>query len=300
MIYDCAIVGGGPAGLNAALVLGRARRTVALFDDNRPRNAVTHASHGYLTRDGIEPAEFRRIAYEEVLKYPSVQHWPVEATAIRKTNQGFEISTMTGELVQARKLILAAGLKEIFPDIEGLRDFYGKSLFNCPFCDGWEMRDKPLVVVSQDPGVYHLTKMLYNWSRDLIVCTNGHSILDNEQKGKLESKGIAVIESPLAAFYGQDGILEQVRFADGTHIERSGGFIMSKLVSKAAFAEELGYDKTNLGGIVADANCRSTVTGLYAAGDAAYVGPSQLIIAAASGSRAAAAVLGDLVEEEFS
>jgi thioredoxin reductase len=110
MIYDCAIIGGGPAGLNAALVLGRARRNVALFDHNKPRNAVTHASHGFLTRDGVTPAEFRRVAYEEVLKYPSVEHHPVEVTDIRKLNAGFLISTHEGEQIQARKLLFASGL----------------------------------------------------------------------------------------------------------------------------------------------------------------------------------------------
>ncbi|MFD2170336.1 NAD(P)/FAD-dependent oxidoreductase [Tumebacillus lipolyticus] len=300
MMYDCAIVGGGPAGLNAALVLGRAGRTVALFDNNQPRNGVTHASHGFITRDGIQPAEFRRIAYEEVMRYPSVTQREDEVTDIRKLENGFEIKTLAGESAQARKLIVAAGLKEIFPDIEGLHDFYGKSLFNCPFCDGWELRDQPLVIVSEDARVFHLTKMLYNWSKDLIVCTNGHAPFTEEQKNLLESKGIQLIETPVEAFEGQDGLLEQVRFADGTSILRSGGFIGPKWVAKAAFANRLGYETTNHGGIVADEMGRSSVPGLYAAGDAAYVGPSQVIYAAASGSKAAMAVCADLFEEDFS
>ncbi len=166
MILDCAIIGGGPAGLNAALLLGRARRTVALFDNNQPRNAVTHASHGFLTRDGVTPAEFRRIAYEEVLRYPTVEHLPLKVTEIRKLQNGFEIITDI-ERIQSRKLLVTTGLKETLPDIPGIKELYGKSLFYCPYCDGWELRDQPLIVLSENPNVYHIARLLYKWSRDL-------------------------------------------------------------------------------------------------------------------------------------
>lgn len=299
MSYDCAIVGGGPAGLSAALVLGRARRSVALLDNSQPRNGVTHASHGFVTRDGIQPAEFRRIAYEEVLRYPSVRHWPAEVIDIRGTDHGFALRTSSGERVQSRKLILAAGLKEVFPEIEGLRDFYGTSLFNCPFCDGWELRDQPLVIMSDHPGVFHTVKLLLNWSRDLVLCTNGHDILTAEQRQQLASRGIRVVTTPVAAFAGRNGVLERVRFTDGTRIERSGGIIVPTLLPNAGFDEALGYQTAQNGGIVTDALGRTTAAGVYAAGDAAYVMPSQLIYAAASGSKAAMAVMADLTEEDW-
>lgn len=299
MIYDCAIIGGGPAGLNAALVLGRARRSVALFDDNQPRNAVTHASHGFITRDGVTPAEFRRIAYEEVLRYPSVKQWKLAVTDISKVENGFNIWTQTGEQLQAKKLIIATGLKEIFPDIPGLAQYYGSSLFNCPYCDGWELRDKPLVVVSEDPGVFHMVKILYNWSKDLIVCTNGPAHFTEEQGKILLSRNIRVIEQPIAAFLGNEGLLEQVEFVDGTRVSRSGGFITPKWIPKSVFGANLGSEVTEFGGILTDALGRSTVRGLYAAGDASYVMPSQLIYAAADGSKAAVGVNLDLTDEDF-
>jgi thioredoxin reductase len=297
MIYDCAIIGGGPAGLNAALVLGRARRSVALIDNNQPRNAVTHASHGFITRDGIAPAEFRRIAYEEVLRYPSVKHWQTEVATVNKTEYGFEMFTSSGDFVQARKLILATGVKEIFPEIEGFYPLYGKSLFNCPYCDGWELRDQPLVVVSEYPTAFHTAKLLLNWSKDVVLCTNGHASLSDQQKEWLESMEITVIEQPIAAFIGQNGLLEQVRFTDGTHILRAGGFVTPKFVQKASFGEILGCEMTELGGVRTDEFGRSSVTGLYAAGDASYFMPSQLIYAAADGSRSAVGVNMDLMEE---
>lgn len=296
---DCIIVGGGPAGLSAALVLGRARRSVVLIDDNRPRNAVTHASHGFLTRDGIRPNEFRRIASEEVLKYPSVEHRQVEVADVFRQADGFEIVTKTGEQVRAKKLILATGLKEVFPEIKGLHDFYGKSLFNCPYCDGWEWRDRPIVLLSEDSTIFHMAKLLYNWSQDLIVCTNGKPLLSVEDQKVLESKNIRIIETPVVAFEGQNGLLEQVVLADGRRIERSGGFVIPKWQPKADFSKQLEYAMTEYGGIVTDAMGRSTVAGLYAAGDAAYVRPSQLIYAASDGCKVAITVNTDLSEELF-
>ncbi|WP_410768866.1 NAD(P)/FAD-dependent oxidoreductase [Fontibacillus sp. BL9] len=299
MNYDCAIVGGGPAGLNAALVLGRARKSVALFDDSQPRNGVTHASHGFLTRDGIKPAEFRRIAYEEVLGYPSVRHFEVQVTDLRKNEHGFVIRTASGEPVYASKVILAAGLKEVLPEIKGISQFYGKSLFNCPFCDGWELRDQPLVVLAETPEAFHKVKLLHNWSADLVMCTNGNDILTEEQRLEFASKGIVIMEAPITEFSGRNGLLERVHFSDGSQLERSGGFIAPTLIPNARFHEALGYQTEPDGGIVTDAMGRTAIAGLYAAGDSAYVMPSQLIYAAASGSKTAAAVVADLTEEAW-
>ncbi|KEO77924.1 NAD(P)/FAD-dependent oxidoreductase [Paenibacillus polymyxa] len=299
MLYDCAIIGGGPAGLNAALVLGRARRSVALIDNNRPRNAVTHASHGFITRDGVTPAEFRRVAYEEVLRYPSVHHLQTEVVSITKNVSGFEVLDSSGFRVQARKLILATGVKEIFPKIEGFYPLYGKSLFNCPYCDGWELRDQPLVLVSESAAIFHTAKLLLNWSKDLIVCTNGHASLSDQQKERLQSKGIVIMEQPVAAFIGHNGKLEHVRFTDGIQVPRIGGFVTPQFVQSAPFGEHLGCERTESGGIKTDEAGRTSIPGVYAAGDSSYFMPSQLIFAAADGSRTAASVNMDLTEEDF-
>lgn len=300
MYYDCAIVGGGPAGLNAALVLGRARLNIALIDHNQPRNGVTHASHGFLTRDGIKPEAFRQIGYEEVLRYPSVHHLQAEVISIYRTHHGFALQTSLGEPVHARKVIVAVGLKEVFPQIEGLRDFYGKSLFNCPFCDGWELRDQPIVIISEQPEVFHKAKLLYRWSRDIILCTNGHEAnVTFEQRQQLAARGVQVIDTPIAHLSGRNGMLEQVHFTDGTNLERSGGFVSPTFIPHARFEGTLGYRTDQNGGIHTDTMGRTTAPGVYAAGDSAYVMPSQLIFAAASGSKTAMAVLADLTEESW-
>jgi thioredoxin reductase len=299
MIYECAIIGGGPAGLNAALVLGRARRSVALIDNNQPRNAVTHATHGFITRDGITPSEFRRIAYRELLNYPSVHHLQTEIVSVNKTAMGYEVVDISGIRIRTKKLIVATGVKEIFPHIEGFNSFYGKSLFNCPYCDGWELQDQPIFVVSENPSIFHMAKLLFNWSKDLVVCTNGLTLLSEEQKKQLQSKGITMIEKPILAFTGQNGRLEHIRFTDGTSTARTGGFVMPQFVQSAPFREQLGYEMTKSGGIKTDESGRTSIPGLYSAGDASYVKPSQVVFAAADGSRIAMTVNMDLTEEEF-
>lgn len=177
MILDCAVIGGGPAGLNAALVLGRSRRKTILFDDNKPRNTVTSESHGFITRDGINPQELKRIAQEELSNYPDVRTENKRVHRINKENSLFKVETESGKVYSAKKIILATGFQEVLPDIPQVKDFYGKSLFNCPFCDGWELRDRPLAVVADDHKAFHLAKLVSNWTHDLIVFTNGKEVI---------------------------------------------------------------------------------------------------------------------------
>lgn len=298
MIYDCAIIGGGPAGLNAALVLGRARRRVALLDSNRPRNAVTQASHGFITRDGVTPAEFRRIAYEEVLRYPLVDHVRTEVMALNRTASGFEVLDSSGHRLQARKVILATGVKEVFPEIEGFYPLYGKSLFNCPYCDGWELQDQPLVIVSESPSVFHMAKLLLNWSKDLVVCTNGKVPLPEEQIQRLQSLDIAVMEQPVAAFVGKEG--QQAGSLRGRNADSAVRRLRdASLGGKRSVRRTVGLGQDGIGRDQDGSRGRTSIPGLYAAGDASYFAPSQVVFAAADGSRTAMSVNMDLTEEDY-
>ncbi|MFD0678944.1 MULTISPECIES: NAD(P)/FAD-dependent oxidoreductase [unclassified Paenibacillus] len=299
MQYDCAIIGGGPAGLNAALVLGRARRNIILFDNNKPRNAVTHESHGFITRDGVKPSEFRMIAHQEISRYPSVEIANQEITSVSKDNDIFQLMTREGRTVEAKNIILATGLKEILPDISGIHDFYGTSLFSCPYCDGWELRDKPLVIISEGHNIFHMAKLVHNWSRDIILCTNGQQNLTSEQKAKLQSKNIQVFEQRISGFIGQSGHLQQVTFEDGSAVSRAGGFVTPVWVQAVSFGERLGCETNQMGGYVTDSYGKTNIHGVYAAGDASVIAPAQLIIAAAEGSRAAIGVNTALTEAEF-
>lgn len=299
MTIDCAIIGGGPAGLNAALVLGRARKNVILFDDNQPRNAVTHESHGFLTRDGINPQELRQIAHQELTQYPSVEVRHVRVADVQHDGEIFELVTDYQEKIQAKTIILATGQKEKLPAIEGIHSYYGKSLFSCPYCDGWERRDRPLVVISEGGNTFHFAKIVWNWSRDLLICTNGQQVLTPEQQETLSKNGIQVVEDRISALVGKDGQLERIEFATHDPIAREGGFVATHLRQAVPFATQLGCEMTEHGGIVTDILGRTTVRGVYAAGDTTLGEPAQLIIAAAAGSKAAAGVNTDLIERDF-
>jgi thioredoxin reductase len=300
-MFDCAIIGGGPAGMSAALVLGRARRNVVLFDDSKPRNAVTQHSHGFLTRDGITPAEFRAIGQAELRKYPSIELKSARIATVTKQEAIFELVTDNGEQFEAANIILATGIQETLPAVEGIYEYYGKSLFNCPYCDGWELRDKPLVIIAEDAmRASHLPKVLYNWSHDLVVCTNGNRFLSDEQKTFFANYGISVIEDKIVRLIGQNGQLERIVFENGADIERTGGIVGIQWKQATAIGQELGCELNAIGGIATDEQGRTNIKGVYAAGDTStLLMQSQLITAAANGSKAAFGLNTDLIESYF-
>lgn len=299
MLYDCAIIGGGPAGLNAALVLGRSRRNTVLFDDDNGRNLVTREAHGFITRDGICPEEFKRLGHEDIQKYGSVKTENGRVVKIdRVSKTHYELTADSGEVFHSIKIIIAAGLKEELPNVPDIEKFYGTSLFSCPYCDGWEMRDQPLAVIA-DKQVFELAKKVYTWSRDLAVFTNGEGRLEEGQKDKLLSKGIKVYEDIVSGLEGENGQLHSIRLEDGTLIDRSGGFVTPLWSHATNFAKELGCKQNEHGGILTDDYGRTNVWNVYAAGDASLIVPSQLVIAAGEGSAAAIGVCGDLTNEYF-
>lgn len=299
MILDCAVIGGGPAGLNASLVLGRSRRKTVLFDDNKPRNAVTNESHGFITRDGINPTEFREIASKELNEYPDVEIKRQQVINVTKKDQLFTIETDDEKVYQAKKVILATGLKEKLPDIDRISQFYGTSLFSCPFCDGWELRDRPLVVIAESHRAIHMAKVVYNWSKDLIISTNGNQFLSIDEKKVFEDKGIKIYEQKISSLMGDKGYLNQILFEDGTAIPREGGFIVPEMEQASSIGENLGCELNEQGAIKTDGMGRTNIEGVFACGDASIIAPSQLIIAAAEGSKAAIGVNASLIEEIF-
>jgi len=300
MVFDCAIIGGGPAGLNAALVLGRARRNTILFDHNNPRNAVTQESHGFITRDGLKPNEFREIARKEIAKYPSVIFEKRQITSVSKNGHLFELVTSESITYQSKTIIISTGLKDNLPSIENIFEYYGKSLFNCPYCDGWELRDKPLVaIIDEQVQGFHFIQTIYNWSKDLVVCTNGKPFQNSEQKRLIQNKGIKIIENRIKNFVGENGQIQKAIFENGESVNIQGGFVLPQLTQSSDIAKQLGCEYNSLGGISTDSFGRTNINGVYAAGDASIIAPAQLIIAAAEGLQAAVGVNRDLIETEF-
>jgi thioredoxin reductase len=218
-----------------------------------------------------------------------------------KQGTTFELVADSGETFEARTILLATGIQETLPAIEGIYDYYGKSLFNCPFCDGWELRDKPLVILTENEmGASHLPKLVYNWSHDLVVCTNGHQVLNDEQKLFLEKYGIGIIEEKIVALAGHSGQLERVVFENHPAIERAGGLVGIQWKQATTIGQDLGCETNNLGGIATDELGRTTIKGVYAAGDTVTtLMQAQLIMAAASGSKAAVGINIDLTASYF-
>src|SRR5436305_4743944 len=196
-MYDVIIIGGGPAGLNAAIVLGRCRRKVLLFDTGEQRNRHSHGMHNYLTRDHILPSDFLKISHEELEKY-GVKYIPLRIIKACKNKEGiFEATDGNGMTYHSRKLLVATGLQDILPEIEGFREMYGKSVFHCPYCDGWEVKDRKLGVYARNKEGWELALALKGWSDEVTLYTDGRNKIKPDKEKVLEENNIPVIRLPI-------------------------------------------------------------------------------------------------------
>ncbi|MFE4570979.1 NAD(P)/FAD-dependent oxidoreductase [Paenibacillus chitinolyticus] len=295
---DVAIIGGGPAGLSAGLMLGRARKRTIVIDEGRPRNGVTREAHGFLTRDGISPREFRRIAQEQLRVYPSVSQAEDTVVSISGEDGSFLLETATGMKIASKKLLFAAGMKDRKLEIPGLAEVYGKSAFVCPYCDGWELRDEPLVVISRGAALMHFAPLLSGWTKRFVVCTNGPDELSEAERDELRDHGIPLFDTPIRAILSSEGMVNHVVLEDGIEIPCTGIFFKSDLVPGTDLPQSLGCRTSDTGGIEIDEFGKSSVPGVYAAGDASSL-MHQSIAAAASGAAAGAAINGELNQEAW-
>lgn len=299
-VFDCIVIGGGPSGLSASLTLGRARRNIALFDDGTNRNKVTHESHGFITRDGIKPQEFKEMALKELENYPSISYFNTTITEVMKDieSERYIVKTKDEKEFVTEKIILATGIQEIF-SVQGVRQYYGKSLFSCPYCDGWELRDQPLIIIAEkEEQVLHMAKLIYNWSKDIVVLTNGVKLSD-EGVQELQKHQIQIKTEPIKNLIGDDGSLRKVELCSGETLIRSAGFVVPSFYRPNQFAETLGCDVQENGSVVTDGVGRTSQKNIYIAGETEKSGPSSLIISAADGNKAAISVNTDLTMERF-
>src|SRR5690554_5727218 len=200
-MYDVIIIGGGPAGLSAGLILGRSRRKVLICDSGEPRNKRAEQMHGYLTRDGLNPLDFIQLGREELLKYDVL----VESRKIVEVNYAdkhFEVIDSSDEKFYSKKILIATGIADNLPDIPGLESMYGKSVFHCPYCDGWEVRDKKLAALANGKAAYVLGFSIKTWSSDVIICTDGISSMRKIDTEKLLSAGIKIYTQKIERLEG--------------------------------------------------------------------------------------------------
>ncbi|MFK3677586.1 NAD(P)/FAD-dependent oxidoreductase [Microbacterium sp. NPDC090218] len=297
--YDVLVVGGGPAGLSAALNLGRALARVLVVDADRPRNAATLRSHGFLTRDGIPPQELRRLAREELAAYPNVEvRSRTRVVALRRSGSGFaaDIARREAEaIVTARAVMLATGLRETLPDVPNLRGYYGMSLFSCAACDAWELQGRRLALIGETSDLADRARLIAHWSASLTVFTNGADVVTPAEEAELATIGVSVRRHPIVELVGDRGRIESISLADGTAVAIDGGFVRPEWETTLPFLDGLSPTVDEDGLLLTDRSGRTDLPGLYAAGDAATPGPQQLIVAAGAGARVAAVIVHDRV-----
>jgi thioredoxin reductase len=279
-------------------MLGRCRRTVLVCDAGESRNARSAALHGYLTRDGIPPGELLSLAQEEVRRYPTVEFHRGQVVDARRTSGGFTVICDGGLQLSARKLLLATGVLDELPDVEGLENLYGTSVHHCPYCDGWEWRDEPLAVYGRGEAGSALAMGLTVWTDDLVLCTDGPSGLSEKEQEQLAREGIEIREDRVVRLEGHNGLLERVVFAEGEPLPRRALFFCSSPHQRSHLAAKLGARFTAKGA-VDTGSCESTnVPGLYVAGDSSKEAQF-VVVAAAEGSEAGMAINKALLKEDL-
>jgi thioredoxin reductase len=307
-MLDVVIVGGGPAGLNAALMLGRARRRVLLCDAGAPRNAPVAHLHGFLSRDGLPPSELGRIGREQLGAYGSVELRQVQVAAAGAADdgEGFAVTLADGRREAARRLLLATGVVDQLPAIDGLASLWGRSVFNCPYCDGWEVRDQPLAVLGADQRALQLALHLTGWTDDVVWCTNGPlpAPLQEAAGAHLAARGVRLREEPIAGLEAADGQLKRVVFATGESVERRAAFLHPPTRQRSDLPGQLDCVLLEDGSVSVGDFGQTSVAGVFAAGDMARrptmpVPGAQIVIAAAEGAIAAVAIDQDLVMNDL-
>lgn len=299
-MYDAIVVGGGSAGLSAALVLGRARRRVVVIDGGAPRNAPAEAAHGFFTRDGTPPLELLALGRAQLEQFATVEIRRGEATDSRIVAGGFEVTLADGARERARRLLLATGVRDELPEIPGLRELWGRGVYHCPYCHGWEVRDQRLAVYANGEMARHLAPLIRNWSADTVLLTDGPAELEAEDRERFAGLGIVVREERIARVERDGDQLRGVVFEGGESLARDGLFVRTRIRPHTSLAEQLGCALTGEGhipGLIAvDATQATNVPGVYAAGDVATM-LQQVSTAVASGAMAAAMINHGLVAE---
>ncbi len=296
-MVDCVIVGGGPAGLSAALVLGRARRRVIVVDAGAPRNRWSAAMHGYLSRDGIAPAEFLALARRELEPYDVVRYCAGHAVDAVAIAHGFRVALESGDAIEGRTLLLATGVVDELPPIDGLAPLLGTSVHHCPYCDGWEHRDAPLAVYGCDERAATFALELRQWSRDLVWCSDGHAP-SHAARATAERHGVRIRTEPITKLEGDAGRLRRIIFRSGPPEAVEALFFCTGQRQHADLAERLGCRFNDRGTVLTRAAEGTNVPGVWVAGDASK-DAQMVVVAAAEGAEAAVAINTELTRRDL-
>lgn len=296
--FDVAIIGGSYAGLSAAMTLGRARRHVLIIDSGKPCNRQTPHSHNLITHDGKTPAEISALAREQVLAYPTVRMRAGLVTRVSGADGTFTVATDDGQVLGAKKLIFTTGIRDIMPEIPGFAESWGISAIHCPYCHGYEYSDARTGVLMNGDMALEYLKMIRNWTADLTLYTNGPAAFDETARARMHAFGAEIIEQPIAALEHENGYLKTLRLTDGTTRDITALYHRPAFVQHTPLPEQLGCELNAQGFIKVDEAQKTTIAGIYAAGDnsGAFRG---LTGAMAAGTTAGARLNHELINEEY-
>lgn len=297
--YEVLIIGGGPAGISAAMTLGRIRRSALVADDNRPRNAPSSHLNNFPTRDGIHPEEWRKLARKDLQKYDTIKSFNGRVHSVVQTDGGFRAKLSSGASISVKKVILAYGIKDKMQPIPGYKELWGKSIFHCPFCHGFETTGSKIGILINNEMGFHSVRMIQNFSTDLVIFTNGGVKPTAEQKKDLAKENIPVVEDKIARFQHVGEKLKNVELENGKNIELHYLFSSPELPFEIAsdIGDSLGCKKTHFGLYEVNELGATSVPGVFAAGDNMAMAQS-VLLSCAAGVKAGMGALQQLLMEE--
>lgn len=295
--FDVVVIGGGAAGLSAALVLARARRRVLVVDAGSPRNAPAAHMHGYLSRDGLPPSDLLSAGRAEVTGYGGRIIEGTVETVVPDGRRAFWAILADGQRISNRRLLVATGLTDVLPDVPGLAERWARDVLHCPYCHGHEVRDQRLGVIGNGPGSVRYAQIVRQWTDDLVLFTTPGSLTVPE-RSELVARGIGIVEGSIDRLVADDtDHLRGVQMGDGCIIPADALFVPPRFVANNPLLVDLGCAVDAQGWITVDRTGRTSVPGVWAAGN--VVDPrAQVITAAGAGSAAAIALNADLVDED--
>ena len=296
--FDVIIIGGSYAGLSAAMALGRSLRKVLIIDGGKPCNSQTPHSHNFITHDGETPSNISKKAKEQVLQYPTVATIADQVITVSGASPDFSVEVQSGFIYRGSKLIFATGLKDNLPSIPGFADCWGISVLHCPYCHGYEVRQQEIAIIANGSDAFEMVKLIGNWSTKLTLITNGASTLNVDQALKLQQLAIPVIEKEIRELNQTEGYVNKIVFSDSSEHATTAVFARPKVSQHDSLPEQLSCQLTENGLIKVDDFQRTTVSGVYAAGDCAS--PFRSVSAAvAAGNKAGAFINKELIDEYF-
>jgi thioredoxin reductase len=302
-MWECVVVGGGAAGLSEGLVLGRARRRTLLVDAGQQSNLAAHGVGGLLGHDGRSPADLYQQGRKELAAYASVEVRNSEVVSGKRGGEVFELELADGSRERTRRVLLATGMEYRPPEVKGLQECWGTSVFHCPFCDGWELRDQSLAVLARGEKAIHSALLLRGWTDDLVLLTDGPADLSDDDRDRLAGAGVKIDERSVAELIACDAQLEAVQFSDGDRLQCRGLLAATTLHQRSSLAEQLGAEPGEVtpfgeAPVKVDGLCRTTATGVFAAGDLSTQLPPSVASAIAAGSLAGMSVVQSLLADE--